>query len=651
MALKSKKETDPDEVSLTELYPEKKSGEGEEEYDSAYLIRWMMQCREEARTEKFPREQQNKQNWDLYNNRHDFSHKIEGQSRESLNMQAMAVESTCSFFQQALIDEGDWWGAEAKDARMGPKLKVTPEIVHDLTQDQLEKAKMLKHVSLGTKNGLLSALIITKVHGHYKQMPSYVATAGKKLKRVTKESWQLKLDLPAFENFYRDPTGAGLYDIEDMWVDYFQVCKLAKGPDAIYDLEIVEQIEHESASEDAETELDRRRRTDQGIASHSFRKRVKLTDYWGTVLDEDGEILCENVVFTVANDKWLIRKPTSNPLWHQETPYNVCPIIDVADAVYPKALMDAPTKHNIALNEIYNLMLDGAMAAVNNIGMIRKDWLEEPSQIENGIKPGTKLAVNAQCPPGAKVLEMVKSGELPPDAQNMFNIQRQEFNASALTSDIRSGIQPKREVSATQLVETSQTITSVFKGICEQIEQNWIKPVLLKAAQTVCQFSDDIDESEVRAVLGDRADNFLKLSPEERFVETVQGIKFNVWGISQQLAKAQDFQRIATLFQTIGASQPFMEAFVKRFSVDETLLEAMKSLGINVRKIEISQEEQDMMKEQQGAPAPQGGPDQMSQVGSPTTGSLADQLGSVAGPQIPQASFPGSKATPAGGGQ
>lgn len=650
---KKKKIANPDKVSLAELYPD--AGEAEESYDEGYIIRWMLQCRDEAKLSKFDRMQQNKQNFDVYHGRHDFSHKLEGQSRETLNMQAMAVESTCSFFQQALIDEGDWFDIRALDPANEERLKVRPEIVHDLIQHELERAKMLRHVGLGVKSGILGALWITKVHGEYKPIPAYVvnrdpSSRKARLKKVDKKSWQLRLDVVNQQHYYPDPTGAGLYEIEEMWVDYHVVCALAEGKDAIYSKDVVDELEGYGGSEDAEEELDQRRRTGQNAAPHDYRKRIKLTEYWGNILGEDGEIIAENIVCTLANEKFLIRSPTKNPNWHQTSPYVVTPIIDLPDAVWPKALADAGTRHNIALNEIYNLMLDGGMRSVNGIAMVRPDWLEDPMELEGGIKPGTTFKVNSACPPGAKAYEVVKSGELPPDAQNMFNIQRQEFNASMLTSDIRSGIQPRRDVPATQIVETSQSITSVFKGICEQIEQNGIKAILMKSGQTIMQFSDEIEESEVRAVLGDRADSFLKLTPEERFAETVQGVKYEVYGISQHLAKAQDAQKIALAMQTIGASPTYMEAFVQEYSVSKVIAQYLKSIGINVRAIEISEAEKEMMKQQQESqPSAPTGPDQMSQVGSPMTGSQEDQLGSAVGPQIPTANFPRSRATPKGG--
>jgi hypothetical protein len=171
------------------------------------------------------------------------------------------------------------------------------------------------------------------------------------------------------------------------------------------------------------------------------------------------------------------------------------------------------------------------------------------------------------------------------------------------------------------------------------------------------QFSDEMDEDEIRNILGERADAFLKLTPQERFAETVQGVKFDVYGITQQLAKAQDFKKLMTLMQTIGGSDILMEAFLKRYSIDEFITEAMRALGVNSRRLEISHDERELMSQKPQEQRPQAGQaeGQMSQVQSPNTGTLADQMGSQAGAQAQaqaaapqpagQQSFPPSKAT------
>lgn len=643
--------------------PETGSAEG------SPIVRWILNCRNEAKIAKWNSIMQTRENWDVYWGRQDFSHKLDGQSREVLSMLTMAVEETAAFFQQALVDMGEeWWSCDPRHPQNQSHMKITTDMIKAVTQMQLTKAELLKHVVNGVKSGLLGGLIISKVHGEKYCVPRYVATRDPekrkaKIDQEMKWAWRLRLDNVSQFNYFPDPTPTNhkmLYEIEDCWTDYHKVCELSQGEDAIYDPDIVEQIEH-SMDDDAEEKFDQMRRTNQNAVSHSFRGRVKLTDYWGDILNDENEVIHENVVATIANDRWLIRPPTPNTLWHQTSPFIVAPILDLPDAVWPKGLMDFPSKHNIAATEIYNLMVDGAMKAVNNVGMIRQDWLEDPSQAEGGVKPGTNLNINSKCPPGAKALEMVQTGVVPPDSQQMFNIIQQEFNRSALTSDIRQGMQPKQSVSATQVVETNQTITSVFQGMTKNIEQRWLQKVLEKVWMTCAQYSDLMDEDELRSVLGpDDAEVYLSQTPEERFANTVHGVQFRVNGITLTLQKKMDARSYMTLLQTIGGNEVLMEEFVKEGnSVGKLLQNIIRSIGIDRRTIALDQAEKEMIDKAtqeaannpppgagggqpqpgQGGASPMQGPgaaqpgadqNQMSQVPSPNSGSLADQLGSAA---------------------
>lgn len=631
-------ELDP-EKDLTSLKDLPEGSDGD-------IIRFILSCRNEAKIAKWNRIQQTRENYDVFWGRHDFSHKQPGQSCETLAMQPMAVEQTAAFFQQALVDMGDeWWSAGAKNPSEASKLPIKPDTVQRITQLHLTKADILRHAGLGMKSGLLGGKIIAKIHGCWDSIPVYMAERGSKgkkpsLKKGTKKAWRLKLDVVSQFNYYPDPTGQGLYEIEDMYVDYHQMMAYAEGEDAIYDKSVCEQVTPHG-DDNGEEKFDKLRRNNQNDASANFRGRVKLTEFWGTLLDTDGNILMENCVVTLANDTYLIRKPALNPNWHQESPFVTADLLDSPDAVWPKALADAGTQYNIAANELFNLMLDGAMRAVNGIGQIRPDWLNEPAQVENGIKPGTYLSVNGQCPPGAKVMEQLTSGDVPPDSVNLFSLLQQEFNRAMLTSDIRQGMTPRKDVSATQVVESNQTITSVFTGMSKQVEQRWIQKLLEKSWMTCCQFLKDMDEDELKSLIGkDDFDALSKMSAEEVFAATVGGVKFDVFGISLMLQKKQDFKNVMTLLQTIGGSEPLTEAFVKQYSFEETLNFAMKALGLPTRQLEIPHEEQEMMKAQAaqppappgqpsggspsapGAPQPPtpqgaGGPQMMSQVAAP----------------------------------
>lgn len=619
------------------------------------VVDWIIACREEAAEEKRDRMTKNKDNYDMFHLKHDFSHKEEGQSTEVLSKQSMAVEQIKSFFQQALVDIGEWWKAETALPEMDEAALIKADEMTRLTNYMLKKAGYFSHVGNSIQTALLGALSISKTYGVMKSKPRFVArkkgrgsSYKKWVEKIDDKTWELKFDVVRQENFYPDPKGKGLYEIEDMWVDYHELLAMSEGEDAIYDRAQVLKLSKVGSS-DSEAEFNKARETGQNPSSSGHRAQVKLTEYWGTIIDKKtGEVCYENVVATVANDTDLIRKPESNPLWHQGSPYTFSPLMEVANSVWHKAPMDAPTSHNRALTELFNLFVDAGMKQVHQTGQLRSDALQDPAQVANGIKQGSTLLVNSQLQQGAKVYEPLTAVEIPNQAVNIYNIMAQEFNASALTNDLRQGVMPFRAVKATEVVEASQTITSVFQGIAKNYEERQQMKELALAWKTTAQNWDRISKEEFVSIFGQqRGTELSQLDPQDVFASTVNGIRFRVFGISLTLSKAQDFRKLTTLLQTIGSSEVLLEEFAKKYDFGKLLAEVMRSLDIDKYKLEIPKEVQGTMNEQAETAPPEQGPDMMSQTSQAGAGSLADMMG---GPQFPTSQFPGSPAL-AGGNQ
>lgn len=618
---------------------------------NADLVKYILACRDEAKDAKHDRMLLNKDNYAMFQMKHDFSHKNEGQSTEIIAKQRMAVEQTTSFFQQAIADLGEWFRIAARAHALPEELlAVKPSEAAKLLTYMHKEAGYYSHVGCGVQSGQLGALIVSKISGKMCYKPKFVVRAEgkgksykKNVEKIEDKTWQLKLDIVRQEDYYPDPTGEDLYRIEEIWQDLHHVIAMSKGDDAIYDAEMVAQLT-KSLSEDALHQSEKALETGLNTTLQGHRPKVKLLEFWGSVVDSDGELKYENVVMTVANDKWLIRKPTQNPLWHQKPPIIDAPLLEVANARWPIALMDAPTKHNRTIIELYNLILDAAFKKVHAISQIRVNDLVDPNQVSDGIPSGTKLLVKSTLQPGMKVMEPVEEADVPNDAINVLNILQQEFNASALTNDLRQGVMPFRAVKATEVVEASQTITSVFQGIAKNIESKWIEPELEMQWMTIAQNWDLISKDVFIALFGnERGAELAQLDPQDVFVSTVNGYKFEVFGISQTLSKAQDFRKLTTLLQTIGASDVLIEEFIKKYDFGKLLGEIMAALDIDRHKIAVEQAANPMMS-QGGQPAQAGGPgmgpnQDMSQVPSAANPSLADIFG---GQGIPQTQFPRS---------
>lgn len=595
--------------------------------DENYVRDFVLGCRNESESSKITRMELNRDNFEMYHLIHDFSHKQAGQSKEVLAKTRNATEQTKAFFQQSLADLDSWFRITAKNSK--DPTPITPDEAQKLLNYMLKHADYFSHVGNSVQSGILGSLSISKVRGEMVVKPKFKTKAegkGKSYKKsvvmIEDKAWELRFDIIRQENYYPDPHGAGLYDIEDTFLDLHKVKQLAEGDDAIFDSAAVNELRGWEAVD--VKDADKRRETGQNTPSGGMRPRVKLTEFWGTIVDRvTGDILAENVVVTIANDGTVIRKPTENPLWHQKKPIVSAALIEVANSVWGVALMDAGTKHNRSLVEIFNLMLDSAMKSVWGVQQIRVDALEDASQLEGGIRWGTVLKTNASLPVGGKVIEEVITGIIPPEVITVFNLLTQETNTSMFSSDLRMGATPSRQTSATSVVATENTITGVFQGLAKNFESKKIQPELELSWMTIAQNWDLIDPEVFKSLFGaERGEILSQLEPQEVFVQTVNGFKFDVFGISLALRRQADFRKWTTLLQTIGGSEVLVEAFLSKYSFEKFLGEIMTAIDVDKSKIENDQQapppagpsEQQPMAQPGGAPG--ASPDQMSQVPS-----------------------------------
>jgi hypothetical protein len=616
-----------------------------------YAIRYVLALRSESEMAKKNRMDLNRDNYAMYQLQHDFSHKMKGQSKEVLSKTRNATESSKAFFQQALADLGDWYRVTARDGSDGKGMLVKPEEMQKLMNYMLGRANYFSHVGNSTQSGLLGSLAISRVYGAMIPKPKFTAKKEGKGSRYKvnvmvsdDETWELRFKDIRQEDYYPDSTGDNLFEIDECLMDLHTLKKITKD-DPDYDKTAINGLRPWANSDLGEE--DRARETGQNVSHAQMRPRVKVTNFYGTIVDQEtGDILCENCVLTIANDDTVIRMAVSNPMWHQKNDIVAAALIEVTQSVWGIAMMDAGTKHNHSLIELFNLMLDSAMKAVWGVNQIRTDVLTDPTQITDGIRWGTNLQVNAALPVGGKVMEPVLTGEIPPEVITMFNLLSQETLTSMKTNDLRMGAQSMRAVKATEVVAAENSITSEFQGIAKNFEEKKIQPELELACWTICQNWDLID-SEVFVSLfdRDRGEALAALKPQEVFVNTVNGLKFEVFGISLTLRRQADFRKWTTLLQTVGASPVLTEAFLQEgYTFGKLLGEIMTAIDINKSKIKGSEaalppagpQGPGTMEQPGGAPG--ASPDMMSQVPAAANvpqGGLAAAFGSAGGMNMP----------------
>lgn len=551
----------------------------------------------EAETARRNRYLQNRMNFESYHLRQDFSHKKRGQSKEFLAKQSIAVEQLCCFLQQGLMDLGDWFRVELEAGVNPAEQKISPKSIEKLLLRQLDKNNFPNFFNDALKLGLLGSLMITKVGGKMVKKNIFEARSvgllgrKKELVRKEKEVWELDLSLIRQEDYFPDPTGDKLYEVQRIEMDWHTLKKIAEDHPDDFDMDAINNV---TFFTDDLQKAKKSRESGQNVTESQYRRRVTIYECWGTIVERHtGQILAENSVAAIDAQGNVIRPAKKNPFWHGESPFVVSPIIRVPLSVWHKALMDAPTRHNLAMNELYNLIVDAAMMEVHGIKQLRSSWLENSAQVSEGIAPGTTLLVNSSCPPGAKVLERVDTSALTGETINILELMNQEFQQSSLSNDTRFGGAALRDVKATQVVASNQALNGVMNGIVKVIEGEKVSPLLKKCWLTMAQHMNDLDMDEVKSLIGEEQTRFVaNMAPEEIFAATAVGPKYKVFGLSTTLNKIQDFRKIQALLQSIGASPLMMQEFTRKYSMTKLLGEIIKSLDIDDEKLVATPQEQ-----------------------------------------------------------
>lgn len=607
----------------------------------------------EARDAKMDRTWKNRQNRDVYLGRQDFSGKMEGQSTEFLPKVPVAVEQMVYFFKKALVDFGDWFSVDVDSNISGiitghEIAAVLKVFLANLYSGNNILENIETKIADGTKLALLESLMIFKVHGCMMPTRRFVAEPGdmeltkdntprysKNMKIEEDEEWRLRIDLIPFEDYYPDPTGNGLYEIHDVERDLHEV--IAKADEGMYDKAEVNKLIDMDYSKPMDEARQPEAMNQPQTGKPSFRKRVHIREFWGTLLNPDGTVAHRNVVAAVANNNYLIRPPEPNPFWHQQSPFVAGPLVRVPFSVWHKALYDDASSLNLAINELFNLMLDGGIAAVWGTRQVRLDDLEDPSQVSGGIPQGTTLAVKSTLPAGSKVVEQVTEGNVPQDAMAMFQFLNSEFTQAVLTTEIKMGQIPKKEVRATEVVEASQSQAVTLDGIAADMEANIIDKLLEKAWYTILQNADNFPADVLTGWMDKRtALQIMNASPAERFALFAGMAKFRSYGLSATLSRARDFQKMMAIQQAIQQNPWLLQEAMRKFSAGKTLDTIYRTMNFNPAQINKSKEEleqydaevartmqaQQMLGGQQGG-TPAGGasvPAEANQMVTPLTG-------------------------------
>lgn len=513
------------------------------------------------------------------------------ESSEHLPRTFIAVERITKFIMKALSDVGDkFFSIETR------RVDIDPEDARGLLTAFLDKIgengeSFFELLEDAIKLGLLKGEMIGKVWGGQANVaeivPGMLSTNRQdRPARTVMRPFRPYLSIIDPDSFYPDPTGRGLYEIHHLKVDLH---------------ELYEKGFKESAIEK--------------IAKNTGgRQAVDILEVYGHFIGKDGKLRARDSFCVIAKeDDVVLQEVIPNPYWHSRSPFVVtpltrCPLSAFGVGVAP---FDSVVDINLAMDRLFNLMLDGALGAAKGVLEVRPSYLENPYAIADGLKAGDEIHVRGDVPFGAKTVSYLPLGAIPAEAFNMFALLDRALVEAGMLTDIAIGRPPPKEATATEIIQLTQSQSYLLNGLIMAVER-FIREVLYRVWMLLMQNLEFVRSDDIVSAIGyDKAIQLSQMTPEERY-SAFSGIGFRVTGLSEFVRKQQDLQALVSFVSAWMSNPVMVRAFMSRFDLYKVLLKWATLSGVDVGDLTLPEELQQQLEMAVAMPQP---PQQQQQMG------------------------------------
>lgn len=381
------------------------------------------------------------------------------------------------------------------------------------------------------------------------------------------------------EKIYRDPDAiprdaqSGLYCIHEEWVDYHELILgqqqgryINIGPELISD----EDEYGPTRRRENETGSNPRRRN--MMNRNRFRKSVRVREYWGSILDHNGELVMSDVFFTVANQS-VIRRPEKVLFPNLKWPIHQFAPIPHYERFHGISLVEGVLKLWKLRNNLLCMATDKLSFALNDMFEVDPSLLQNPSDVE--VYPGA-LKFRRPHKTGNAYQRIELSAKLEEMAPLWEMTGTEMQNGSFVTDLIRGtfGAGDKNVTATEQRIKYSQGL-GVFESIGRNVEGGGVDAI--KMIQEFLLVAWSPEDHQTFAPFLNRHPEVTMLiqsvSPEERIKALDVEADVSIRGVSLMLEKHELLMQLKDM--AIITDSPRFNMYAKDDKIIEKMADAM----------------------------------------------------------------------------
>ena len=524
------------------------------------------------------------ESWALFWNRYDFSKKAAWQSKNFAPKMNRMVRQAAYAFKSALVGINNYFSVEG----VGKKSRERAWVAAKLMKYWLDKNDFTNQAVDSLFASLLSSLMVFKIYWETKaepmvSAPSATSSGAEQLNAALAEVPGPKGVMPGELSVEKrvygclrieaidpnrvriDPTGRRKYVIHEFEMDLHDLKELAKVKANRYEKDEIDALESDFVKSDEKVkEKLRRGESLTADEDNAWRRVVIIREYHGETFDEKGNLVGRNMMFSIANEKRLIRKPFKNPYFADE----LCWVWGAPLRV-PFSNLHQSFAENInglcrIATEILNLTMDSNLWSSIKAFELDLDAVVDPNQFKQGVYPGKVFTKRSRGVPRPMLTPLEMGMTNPQNLQFYGAIERESQNATGVNEFAAGFVGSRKTELATEINVKSAESKGYLNAIAQEAEELVFDKVLEKSWRLIMAQQDDFRDEELRELLGDDvADLLVALSDEGRKEYLGGKYQFRFRGMSSMLEKGQElekFKLVTELFNKVPEYKAALKA-------------------------------------------------------------------------------------------
>lgn len=545
-----------------------------------HLVEYAEECVRHSEDVEKDRIKLDEQLWDAHENKmRELSLKDDWQAKLTTNEPFQTVVQAKMLVRKAIIDQPDWINVTT-DMSDDPSAVMKASFWQDSLRWWAKRTKLVQILPDMTEMAFsvgqslaLKALWVTNEDG------------SEGIKPIKIEPWKIRRDVDAMS---REPQ-SGLYCIHQDWVDYHT---LLDGENKGY-YQNVRDCLRDAGDEGSLDRVKERRKRGLVDRSHKFRPQIFVREFWGGVLDRNGEMVMPKVRFTVANRTVIARpKPVLFP--RIKWPIHQFSALPHMRNFHGYSLIEGMLKMWKFRNNILSMTADKLSFILNGAYEVDESKLINPADKE--LYPGCTKALKLGQRGAYNLIP--SDDDFLPVIEHMMALTGNLFQNGVFVTELLKGETGQRkDITKGEVQIKTQQAMGVFEGIGRDVEYG-VEQGFEMIQDVLTTYWDPWDSPAYAAVLGAKHAQILgaisMMSPDQRMEALKQETDIDVRGISVLFQKSELVDRLINMVKMTDS--PRFAPYAK----DDVLIRKMAS-ALDSSEAIRSQEEMQVMEMQQQA--------------------------------------------------